>query len=1231
MEVVLRKLNFVVSAIVLSITLHAALGQTLTVSPNPLNLSGQAGATSVQGQLTITSNSPTPVNFVVFPNQTWLSVPQVPSVGYWTTPVTLTVTANPSLLQPGNNAGGLTVNAGGTLSTVTINVAVSSIAVNPASVALGSYQAGSSVYPGTVPLTVLGAGSGAFQIAKGSGDFWYTAAQSGNTVFVAIDPSQARNLVPQTYNGVLTITPTGVANPVGVNVPISLVVTAAPQVTVSPGPSNGLAFYWQLTGTNNQAQQNIQLSTTSTANIGYSVQGSANWIAPSGSGVISAGSGQVLVSVNGALLPAATTPYAGSVTITLSNAQFSSGQSSITIPITLFVSNLALINVPTAAANFTYQFGSNAAVTPISVTPTSTAAPNSQLQYSLSILNSAPWLSVPTGLQITGTPFSISVNPAGLAPQTAPYTATVVLTPVGNGSGQPSITIPVTLAVTNAPSLSVTPAALVFPYQIGQSLPTPQVVTIASNSGAPLNYQVSVPSSATWLQVSGSLTGLTDQTFITLAVNPPNTASATPLDAGVVITATDPATGLAAGSVTVDVKLYISATPLLTVSPSVLPTFNVVAGGSPASTTVSLKSTSAAAADQLTITGAVVSANWLATNQIPSTTPGTLTVVGLPLGNTPGSYPGNVQITANLGANAVADSPYILPATVQVNAATGVVSTTPLSFTQAKGAAVPAAQQISVATSGASLPFTAVVNDGGINWLSVSSATGATPGAVNVLADATKLTPGTYLGAVYVSMPNAFGGNGPLPGQFRVPVSFTVTPGTISAPTAPLTFTQVQGGGAPVTQTIAVSGAPSSLNFTVSTNTQNSGTWLTATVGTAGAATGATPANVQVAVNSGTLAPGTYNGNVVITAAGASGSPITVPVTLTVVAAQSLTVSPNALTFSYTINGAAPATQTAQVTASGSGAQIAVATKSTDTWLSVTSSSATAPTTLTVKITPAGLAAGTYSSPVTITSPSSTTAATLTVNLTVVAVPTPVINGVLNAASNQGGALAPGENIVITGTGIGPATLVQTAPSGGAYPNTVGATQVLFDGVPAPMIYAWTTQTSAMVPFEVAGRSTTVVTVVYQGVTSAPLTYNIAPASPAIYSQNSSGSGPGSILNQDYSLNGQTKPAAKGSYIQIYMTGAGATSPSAVTGAVAPTSTLKNIVLPLSATVGGVPVSVTPGNFYAGSAPGIIEGVCQVNIQIPATAPSGPQPLVLTFGSGSATYSTQQNLTVQVQ
>ena len=52
--------------------------------------------------------------------------------------------------------------------------------------------------------------------------------------------------------------------------------------------------------------------------------------------------------------------------------------------------------------------------------------------------------------------------------------------------------------------------------------------------------------------------------------------------------------------------------------------------------------------------------------------------------------------------------------------------------------------------------------------------------------------------------------------------------------------------------------------------------------------------------------------------------------------------------------------------------------------------------------------------------------------------------------------------------------------SNGTVTNSLAGTQVLFDGVAAPMIYTLKGQVSAVVPYAVAGKTSTQVQVQYQ-------------------------------------------------------------------------------------------------------------------------------------------------------
>ena len=193
--------------------------------------------------------------------------------------------------------------------------------------------------------------------------------------------------------------------------------------------------------------------------------------------------------------------------------------------------------------------------------------------------------------------------------------------------------------------------------------------------------------------------------------------------------------------------------------------------------------------------------------------------------------------------------------------------------------------------------------------------------------------------------------------------------------------------------------------------------------------------------------------------------------------------------------------------------------------------------------------------------------------------------GLVNAASMQTGAVAPGEVITLFGTNLGPAALQKPAVNGGQVDTIAGGTRFLFDGIAAPMIYAVSNQAAAVVPFAVQGHSTAQFQVEYQGTRSAPVTLPVAAASPAIFTASQSGKGQGAILNGDGSVNTQATPTSAGDTIVIYATGGGALTPAVPDGAFAQ-APLGKLAQPYSLRIGGLPATVT----YAGSAPGIIPG-----------------------------------------
>jgi uncharacterized protein (TIGR03437 family) len=235
----------------------------------------------------------------------------------------------------------------------------------------------------------------------------------------------------------------------------------------------------------------------------------------------------------------------------------------------------------------------------------------------------------------------------------------------------------------------------------------------------------------------------------------------------------------------------------------------------------------------------------------------------------------------------------------------------------------------------------------------------------------------------------------------------------------------------------------------------------------------------------------------------------------------------------------------------------------------------------------------------------------------------PAITTVANAASYTQDAVSPGEMVAIFGSNLGPSTPagLQLSDSGSVATN-LADTQVLFDGVASPMIFASDGQVNAIVPFGMAA-ATTQVQVQYKGQASEAFPLTVAPTGIGIFSADSSGAGAAVVLNPDGSLNSPTNPALPGSVITLWATGAGQLSPAGIDGTVVGTDNLPVTALPVLAQVGGQTADVQ----YSGGAPGLVEGVIQVNVRIPFSSPTGAAvPLVLNIGDSAS----QSGITVAV-
>ncbi len=219
------------------------------------------------------------------------------------------------------------------------------------------------------------------------------------------------------------------------------------------------------------------------------------------------------------------------------------------------------------------------------------------------------------------------------------------------------------------------------------------------------------------------------------------------------------------------------------------------------------------------------------------------------------------------------------------------------------------------------------------------------------------------------------------------------------------------------------------------------------------------------------------------------------------------------------------------------------------------------------------------------------------------AAPCIALNGVVNGASFLPGPLAPGGIVSIFGAGLGPFEPVAADLSGGGdtFPAELAGTRVLIAGIAAPVIFTSSGQVSAAVPLAVAGRDTVSVRVEFQGDVTADLILPVSTSAPAVFTVNTSGQGQGAIRNQDFTVNSPGNPAERGSIVQIFLTGGGATQPAGIDGRLSPLDTLLHLNLPVKVTIGGLDAPVQ----FSGAAPGLIAGAVQINAQVPAQAASG--------------------------
>lgn len=1206
-----------VTAATIPVTLNFSSETSLVLQPSALTFNYQTSGTPPPGQTILASfpggNASTfQVTGTTASGGNWLQVAPAQA----TTPTAIGVSINNTVaagLTAGTYTGTVTLTPPNQAQApftvpVTLNVSASPLLSVPSTL-IGLTAVTNSSNSVTQSFTVTSTGGSIPVTATGattSGGSWLTVTQNStvtpSTITLSANPS---GLASGVYQGTVTLSTTAAGNS-SITIPVRFSLSSSGLLSTTP---RELSFTYSGSGTPAPQTFNIVSSGaavpfTTNAQVLSPVNG--NWIGVSPSGVNTPGSATVSINQQGVANLAPGT-YQALVTV-------SSGIGDpIYVPVSLTVTGTGgsgSLTVSPAALTFSAQSGGTAQTQTVQVTGPSTTS----FTATASTTSGGNWLAVTPTSGTGGTSLQITATPGSLANGT--YQGTVSI--LAAGSTTPA-TVQVTLSVgtTSGNTLTASPSSLTFSAATGGGNPASQSIQVTAAAGSSFTVNTTTTTGGSWL--SATPANSSTPGTIQVAVNSSGLAAGSYTGA---VTLT-PSSGT---PTTVPVTLTVgggSGTPSIQPSPASL-TFTIPTGGSnpaPQNLTLSASTNTNFTTNTTTTTGG----NWLQVSPFTGTTPATLQVIVTAGSLAAGTYNGTITVTPT-GAGA---APTVVPVTLTIGgASTSVLQTAPaaLTFTGTPGGSNPSAQSVQV-TASTPTPFTASVTTTSGNWLTINQTSATTPATFQVSANITGLAAGTYNGTVTFT-PTAGG----TPATVPVTLTLGATTGSpLQVSPGSLTFSS-PAGGTPPSQTLQVTATGSSpVNYFVGASTDSGGSWLSID-----ASSGATPGTVRVSINTTGLMDGTYRGSVNISPA-AGGTITVVPVTLNIGIGgpTGLVVSPTTVTIQAPTGGANPAPVAVQVSSQVSTNYTTSVTTSTGgNWLSVTPANGTTPGTVQISANISGLPQGSYTGSVTLTPAAGTGGQPVNIPVTLTigssSGGTPTITAVVNGASFLSGTtVAPGEIVSIFGSNLGPTTGVGLSlDSQGRVNTTLNNIRVLFDNVPAPLLYVRNDQINAVVPYAVATRTTTTVQVEVSGVRSASTVLNVVPTAPGIFTLTAAtpGRGQGAVLNQNGTVNSTGTPAARGSIVSVYLTGEGQTNPAGVDGEVASATNPRLPVAPVVIRVGGVAV-LAEDILYAGSAPGSVSGAMQINFRVPTAIQPGAQSLDITIGQAGA----QSAVTIAVQ
>ncbi len=399
-------------------------------------------------------------------------------------------------------------------------------------------------------------------------------------------------------------------------------------------------------------------------------------------------------------------------------------------------------------------------------------------------------------------------------------------------------------------------------------------------------------------------------------------------------------------------------------------------------------------------------------------------------------------------------------------------SPTSLAFSAVQNGSNPAGQTVTISNTGSgTLNWTAVSSAPWLSLNGANSVSGTNSGSFTANVNPSGLAVGTYNASITISAIGAT--NTPQTVSVTLTVTAAPTP-TIGLSTTNLSFTGVQGGTNPASQTVTITNTGSG---TLNWNATENAAWLSVSP-----ASGTGNGALVVSVNTAGLSAGTVSAPITITASGASNTPQTVTVSLVVTAPAAPTIgySPASLSFTATQGGTNPSNQTISITNTGTGT-LSWSVSDNATWLTLSPTSGTGNGSVTASVNLSGLAAGTYNATITIAGTGATnTPQTVPVTLTVNTAPTIRLSPTsLSFTATQGAANPAAQTVNVTNTGGG--TLTWTASDNASWltlNTTSGTTMTETDPITVSV------NTSGMS----AGTYNATITITAGGATNTPQT-----------------------------------------------------------------------------------------------------------------------------------------------